>query len=117
MQTYTGIQNQSPVYGLTQQGKAPKPYASSAINQHFGDVYNQQAQESRVALDRANTKAAGDYYSNAQQAQNQSVLAGLGLLSKQQDNAWRRQNAQSQMAYGLMNDITSGFSGMLKGLL
>lgn len=117
MQTYTGIQNKSPVYSPAPQGGTPSPYKSSAVNQHFGDVYNQQAQQARVDLDRANTKAASDYYASAQQAQHQSALAGLGLLGKQQQNAWQRQNAQQAMAYGLMNDITSGFGGLLKGLL
>lgn len=117
METYTGIQNQSPVYGVAKPGAAPKPYGSAAVNQHFGDVYNQQAQQSYVDMDRANTKAAGEYYGNAQQAQTQSALAGLGLLNTQQQNAWQRQNAQQRMAYGLMNDITSGSGGLLKGLL
>lgn len=117
LQTYTGIHNNSPVYTPSKQGAAPHPYKSSAVNQHFGDVYNAQAQEANVALDRANTKNAADYYSNAQQAQNQSVLSGLGLLNTQQQNAWQRQNAQTQMAYGLMNDILGGYTGMLKGLL
>lgn len=116
MQTYTGIHNRSPVYQPKEFG-GPVKYGSGSVQQHFGDVYRQHAQEQAVNLDRANTKMAGDYYANAQQAQNQSVLSGLGLLNTQQQNAWQRQLEQQKMAYGLMNDITGGITGMLKGLL
>lgn len=116
MQTYTGIHNSSPVYAPGQPS-GPTKYGKGSVQQHFGDVYRQQAQEQSVALDRANTQQAASYYGNAQQAQNQSALAGLGLLNTQQQNAWQRQQAQQQMAYGWLNDITGGMTGMLKGLL
>lgn len=115
MNAYTGISAKPPSFQTPATG-APQPF-SGATQQHFNDVYNQQAQQSSVDLGRAQSKMAADLYGTAQRAQTESALAGLGLLNTQQQNAWQRQNAQQQMAYGWMNDLMGGVSGMLGGLL
>lgn len=112
MRVYTGIANKSPVYRPPAPAAAA-PYGNAATKQHFGDVYRSQAQQAAVDMDRANTQMAADYYGKAQQEQSQSVLSGLNLLNTQRNNAAQRQNAQRDMAYGWLNDVT----GMLGGLL
>lgn len=99
------------------QASPPSLYKDKATQQHFADVYRPEGQKAAMDLSRANSQAQAGYSDKAQDAQNQSVLSGLGLLGKQQDNMFQRQQAQQQMAYGWLNDIYGGMNSLLGGLL
>jgi hypothetical protein len=53
----------------------------------------------------------------AQKAQDQSVLAGLNAMAQRQANAYQRQSEADRIRYGFLNDIMSGSTGLLGGLL
>lgn len=95
----------------------PVAFQSPAATQHFQDVYRGQGQKAAVDLGRAATENQNNYYATAQKAQDQSVLAGLGLLGEQQANAYQRQSIADQMRYKYLEDIMSGPKGLLGGLL
>lgn len=120
-QVYTNIDTGpqfDPSAGMKRlQAPGPTQYKHPAVQQHFQDNYRPQAQQQAMELDRANTGNAAGYHQVATQAQNQSVLGGLGLLNRQQQNAYQRQNAAQDMAYGWMNDMVGGMGNILKGLL
>lgn len=99
------------------QASPPQMYGNPAVQAHYEDAYRPVAQKAAMDLGRANTMAAGQYASKANAAQNEAVLAGLGLLGKQQQNAYQRQQAQESMAYGWMNDMMRGSNSILGGLL
>jgi len=122
MQFQTSINPQTPGYdpaaGMKRlQAAPPKLYGDPSTQQHFADVYRQEGQKQAMDLSRMNSQAQAGYAQKAQDAQNESVLAGLGLLGKQRDNAQQRQQSQQQMAYGWLNDIYGGMSSLLGGLL
>lgn len=122
MNTYTNINpNQKPFdpsAGTSRlQAAPPNMYRNKAVQQAYADVYNPMAQKAAVDLGRANSQAAADYRMKATQGQNESVLAGLNLLGTQQQNAYQRDQAMQKMAYGWMDDMFGGMTGMLGGLL
>jgi hypothetical protein len=99
------------------QAPGPKQYKSAPVQQHFEDNYAPQAHQNAMEFSRAATGNAANYHQAATQAQNQSVLGGLGLLNTQMRNAYQRQNAAQDMAYGWMNDMVGGMGNVLRGLL
>jgi hypothetical protein len=118
MNTYTNIDASktpfSPQGGMARlQGPAPNQYANAAVQQQFGDVYRAAGQKAAMDLSRAGTQAAAEYASRANAAQNESVLGGLQLLGQQQQNAYQRQQAMEDMAYGWMNKMQGGVLGGL----
>lgn len=121
MNTYTNINAQKPPFDSSPgmgrlQGQAPKQYQNAAVQQQYGDVYRAAGQKAAMDLSRANTQQAGDYTMRANAAQNQAALSGLQMLGQQQQNAYQRQQAEEDMAYGWMNKMMSG-GGLLGGLL
>lgn len=122
MQSYTYINSQarpySPDAGMRRlQGKAPTLYGDATTQQHFADNYNPAAYQASMELGRGATQAQGQYYNKAADAQNQSALAGLNLLSDQEQNARARNQAAQQIAYGWMGDMFGGMNKLLGGLL
>lgn len=106
----------SPQEGMKRlQGGAPQYHANQAVQQGFADNYAAAAQKGAIDMSRANTEAAAGYRQRATQAQNNAVLAGLGMLNTQQQNAFDRDQAMQKMAYGWMGDLMGG--GLLGGLL
>jgi hypothetical protein len=99
------------------QRRAPQQYKNPAVQQHFQDLYRPMAHQASTDLGRANTQASADYNQRATAAQNQSVLGGLQLLNTQQQNAYKRQQAGQDIAYGWMNDMVGGMGNVLGGLL
>jgi hypothetical protein len=99
------------------EAEPPRFYGDPSLQQHFSDVYRQEGKKQAMDLSRMNSQAQAGYTQKAQDAQNESVLAGLGLLGRQRDNAQQRQQSQQQMAYGWLNDIYGGVSSLLGGLL
>lgn len=103
----------------TQALRAPAPqiYKNATNQSHFADIYKPLAQKEAVNVSREATQQQGQYYNAAADAQNRSVLSGLGLLAKQKENAQQRQLAAQDMAYGWARDLMGGFNGILGGLL
>jgi hypothetical protein len=118
----TSIDSSKQVFDPTQ-GQArlrQKPgvqFRAPAANQHFQDVYRAQGQKAAVDLGRAATENQNQYYMTAQKAQDQSVLAGLNAMAQRQANAYQRQSEADRIRYGFLNDIMSGSTGLLGGLL
>lgn len=121
MKVTTNINSQKNPYN-PQQGQArltqaaPAQYKNNAAQQNYQDVYRAQGQQAAVDLGRANTMAAADYRSRANQAQNQAVLGGLTMLGQQQQNAHQRSQGQQDMVYGWLDQMM-GAGGLLGGLL
>lgn len=121
MNAYTNINSQKPPFDPSQgmnrlQAQAPRMFQNAALQQQYGDVYRAAGQKAAMDMGRANTQQAADYTMRANAAQNQSALSGLQLLGQQQQNAFQRQQAEEDMAYGWMNKMMSG-GGLLGGLL
>jgi hypothetical protein len=92
-------------------------FQSPAASQHFQDMYRAQGQKAAMDLGRAATDNQNQYYMTAQKAQDQSVLSGLNLLAEKQGNAYQRQSEADRLRYKFMDDIMSGATGLLGGLL
>ncbi len=121
MNAYTNIDAQKAPFDPSQsmarlQSPAPQKYKNAAVQKQYGDVYRAAGQKAAMDLSRGNTQQSADYAMRANAAQNQSALSGLQLLGQQQQNAYQRQQAEEDMAYGWMNKMMSG-GGLLGGLL
>ena len=122
MQMRTSIDANKSVYDPSSamaglQASPPRLYRDSGTQQNFADIYAPAAHKASMDLSRADTVEQGKYYNQAADAQNQSVLAGLGLMGKQQANAQQRNLAMQDMAYGWAKDMLGGFNSALGGLL
>jgi hypothetical protein len=80
-------------------------------------VYRGQGQKAAVDLGRAASENQSQYYMTAQKAQDQSVLGGLNAMAQRQANAYQQQAEADRIRYGFLNDIMSGSTGLLGGLL
>lgn len=92
-------------------------FRSPAASKHFQDVYRGQGQKAAVDLGRAAAENQSQYYMTAQKAQDQSVLGGLNAMAQRQANAYQQQSEADRIRYGFLNDIMSGSTGLLGGLL
>jgi len=92
-------------------------YAPYGAQQTFDDTYRAMGQKAAMDLSRASTQAQNEYYNRAADIQNRGALQGLQLLGQQRSDAYQRQNAIADMQYKWMNDIFSGTTGLLGGLL
>lgn len=107
-----------PSQGQRQLQAAPAvKFRAPAANKHFQDVYRAQGQKAAVDLGRSATESQNNYYMTAQKAQDQSVLAGLGLMADKQANAYQLQSEADRIRYKFLDDIMSGSTGLLGGLL
>lgn len=121
MQAYTQINPHKSIYdpsgAMGRMQAVPTMYGSPALQGHFADLYRPTGQRAAMEFDRANTQQRQQYFGRAAEGQNQSALAGLGLLSEQEQNAMQRGQAAQKIAYGWMNDMFSGAGKLLGGLL
>ena len=118
----TAIDSSKQVFDPTQgQARLRQPpaaqFRSPAANKHFQDVYRGQGQKAAVDLGRAASENQSQYYMTAQKAQDQSVLGGLNAMAQRQANAYQQQAEADRIRYGFLNDIMSGSTGLLGGLL
>jgi hypothetical protein len=99
----------SPTMGMERlTAKPPLKFSSGAAGQHFADVYRGLGQQAAVTLGRAATDTQNKYGVAAQNAQDQSVLGGLNLLSNQQANQFAQQEAMNAMRARFLNSALGG---------
>lgn len=102
----------SPTLGMARLAATPPlKFSSGAAGKHFDDVYRGLGQQAAVTLGRAATDTQNKYGVVAQNAQDQSVLGGLNLLSNQQANQFARQEAMNAMKMRFLNSALGGLMG------